>query len=208
MASTVASYRPWRVLGPLLIGVALLVGWAFWPGLTNTPQLGLDLQGGAQVTLLPTTTPGSEGEITDEQLDQAVGIIRQRVNGLGVAESEVSVQGSGNNAAIVVSVPGSVPQDRLVELVGRTAQLAFRPVEAITTPEAVDPTVDPTEEPAPEPTATDPSPTPTDASESPSESAEPEASASPEESPTPIETPAVEQPEIPVLFVLKSSITL
>ena len=148
MASTVASYRPWRVLGPLLIGVVLLVGWAFWPGLTNTPQLGLDLQGGAQVTLLPTTTPGSEGEITDEQLDQAVGIIRQRVNGLGVAESEVSVQGSGDNAAIVVSVPGSVPQDRLVELVGRTAQLAFRPVEAITNPEAVDPNADPTEEPA------------------------------------------------------------
>ncbi len=198
MASTVASYRPWRVLGPLLIGVFLLVGWAFWPGLTNTPQLGLDLQGGAQVTLLPTTTPGSDGEITDEQLDQAVGIIRQRVNGLGVAESEVSVQGSGNNAAIVVSVPGSVPQDRLVELVGRTAQLAFRPVEAITNPEAVDPTADPTEEPAPEPTPTDPSPTPTDASESPSESAEPEPSASAEESPTPTETPAVEQPEIPV----------
>ena len=194
MASTVASYRPWRVLGPLLIGVALLMAWAFWPGLSNTPQLGLDLQGGAQVTLLPTTTPGSEGEITDEQLDQAVGIIRQRVNGLGVAESEVSVQGSGNNAAIVVSVPGSVPQDRLVELVGRTAQLAFRPVEAITTPEAVDPNVDPTEEPAPEPTPTDPSPTPTDASEP----AEPEASASSEESPTPTETPAVEQPEIPV----------
>lgn len=198
MASTVASYRPWRVLGPMLIGVALLMAWAFWPGLTNTPQLGLDLQGGAQVTLLPTTTPGNDAEITDEQLDQAVGIIRQRVNGLGVAESEVSVQGSGNNAAIVVSVPGSVPQDRLVELVGRTAQLAFRPVEAITTPDAVDPT-DPQaedEEPAPEPTPTDASPTPTDAAENP-ESEEP----SPEESPTPTETPAVEQPEIPVQSV-------
>ena len=46
----------------------------------------------------------------------------------------MTVQGSGDNAAIIVSVPGAVPQDRLVELVGRTAQLAFRQVEAILAP--------------------------------------------------------------------------
>ena len=118
MASTVSRYHPWRVLGPMLLGVALLIGWAFWPGVSNAPQLGLDLQGGTQVTLLPTAAPGTEGSITQEQLDQAVTIIRQRVDGLGVAESEVTVQGSGDNAAIIVSVPGSVSQDRLVDLVG------------------------------------------------------------------------------------------
>ena len=164
MASTVSKYHPWRVLVPMLLGVTLLAGWAFWPGQGNTPQLGLDLQGGTQVTLLPTASPGSEGSITDEQLDQAVSIIRQRVNGLGVAESEVTVQGSGDNAAIVVSVPGSVPQDRLVELVGRTAQLAFRAVEAITTPEGIDPNAPQTEDPQVSATPTDPQPTPTDGS--------------------------------------------
>jgi preprotein translocase subunit SecD len=185
----------------MLLGLIALVVWTFWPSLTSTPQLGLDLQGGTQVTLLPTAAPGSDGAITDEQLDQAVGIIRQRVDGLGVAESEVTVQGSGDNAAIIVSVPGSVPQDRLVELVGRTAQLAFRQVEAITNPEADDPNAEPTEEPEPSATPTQPSPTPTDGSTpSPSASDEPSptASASPEASASPSPTPTVEQPELPV----------
>ncbi len=203
MASTVAKYHPWRVLVPMLLGVVILAGWAFWPGQSNTPQLGLDLQGGTQVTLLPTASPGTEGSITDEQLDQAVSIIRQRVNGLGVAESEVTVQGSGDNAAIIVSVPGSVPQDRLVELVGRTAQLAFRAVEAITTPEGIDPNAPQTEDPQVSATPTDPAPTPTDGS-SPTPSEEPSASATPSDepsasaSPSPSAAPAVEQPEIPV----------
>ena len=203
MASTVSKYHPWRVLVPMLLGVVLLAGWAFWPGQSNTPQLGLDLQGGTQVTLLPTVSPGSEGSITDDQLDQAVSIIRQRVNGLGVAESEVAVQGSGDNAAIIVSVPGSVPQDRLVELVGRTAQLAFRAVEAITNPEGIDPNAPQTEEPQVSATPTDPQPTPTDGS-SPSPTEEPSASATPADepsasaSPSPSASPSVEQPEIPV----------
>ena len=208
MASTVSHYRPWRVLAPMLLGVMLLIGWAFWPGLSNSPQLGLDLQGGTQVTLLPTAAPGTEGSITQEQLDQAVTIIRQRVDGLGVAESEVTVQGSGDNAAIIVSVPGSVSQDRLVELVGRTAQLAFRQVEAITNPEAVDPNATPSAEPTPSitPTPTEASPTPTDASASPSASPTdaPSPSAAPSDSATaspsasPSASPAVKQPKTPV----------
>ncbi len=156
MASTIAHYRPWRVLIVHIVILLGLVGWTFWPGQQNTPRLGLDLQGGTQVTLLPAPAPGQEGAITEEQLDQTKQIIEARVNGLGVAESEVAIQGSGSNAAVVVSVPGQVPQDRLVELVGRTAQLAFRAVEAIAGPEAVDPeaadaeesTADATAEPA------------------------------------------------------------
>jgi preprotein translocase subunit SecD len=190
----------------MLLGVALLIGWAFWPGTSNAPQLGLDLQGGSQVTLLPTTAPGTDGSITQEQLDQAVGIIRQRVDGLGVAESEVTIQGSGDSAAIIVSVPGSVSQDRLVDLVGRTAQLAFRPVEAITNPEAVDPNATPSAEPTPSATPTKASPTPTDAassaSASPTEaaspSAEPSESASASASASPSASPSVEQPKTPV----------
>ena len=208
MASTVSHYRPWRVLGPMLLGVLLLIGWAFWPGLTNSPQLGLDLQGGTQITLLPTAAPGTEGSITQEQLDQAVTIIRQRVDGLGVAESEVTVQGSGDNAAIIVSVPGSVSQERLVDLVGRTAQLAFRQVEAITNPEGVDPNATPSAEPTPSvtPTPTEASPTPTDATASPtasptdapSPSAAPSDSATASPSASPSASPTVKQPKTPV----------
>jgi preprotein translocase subunit SecD len=131
-----AGYRPGRVLVVMLLAVAALAAWAFWPGQTNTPRLGLDLQGGTQVILAP--TPIEEGaSIGEEQLQQTVEIIRQRVNGLGIAESEVAVQGSGNDAVIVVSVPG-VTQDRIVDLVGQTALLNFRPVEAILDPGPID----------------------------------------------------------------------
>ena len=85
----------------------------------NEPLLGLDLQGGASVVLQPTEPA------TDEQLDQAVEIIRNRVDGLGVAEPEITTQG-GN---ILVQLPGVDDQQRALELVGQTAELRFRPVE-------------------------------------------------------------------------------
>jgi preprotein translocase subunit SecD len=98
-----------------------------WKGV-NTPRLGLDLQGGTTVTLIPKSVDGT-GAISNEAIDQAVQIISERVNGAGVSEAEVAAQGSGENAVIVVSVPG-LTQDKLVEQLGRTAQLDFRPVVA------------------------------------------------------------------------------
>jgi preprotein translocase subunit SecD len=65
--------------------------------------------------------------VTSASIDQAVAIIRQRVNSLGVAESEVTAQGSGTNRQIVISVPGAAGR-RVVELVGQTAELRFRQV--------------------------------------------------------------------------------
>lgn len=116
-------------LGVLIMGLSL---WAFWPGTDSSVRLGLDLQGGTQVILQPKpVTTGAT--ITDEQLEQTVAIIRQRVDGLGVAEAEVTTQGSGNGAVIIVSVPG-VNQDRVVDLVQQTALLDFRPVWALTSP--------------------------------------------------------------------------
>jgi preprotein translocase subunit SecD len=127
-----ATSRPGRLLIALIV---LLLGssvWAFWPGTDSSVRLGLDLQGGTQVIMVP--EPVVEGaEITEEQLAQSVEIIRARVDGLGVAEAEVTTQGSGDSAAIVVSVPG-VGQDRVVELVQRTALLNFRPVWNVLSP--------------------------------------------------------------------------
>ncbi len=131
-----ATSKPGRSLIALIV---LLIGgvvWAFWPGTDSSVRLGLDLQGGTQVILVP--KPVVEGtEITEEQLAQTVEIIRARVDGLGVAEAEVTTQGSGNSAAIVVAVPG-VGQDRVVELVQRTALLNFRPVWNVLSPLPVD----------------------------------------------------------------------
>ena len=127
-----ATTKPLRALIALAVIMLGIIAWAFWPGTDSTVRLGLDLQGGTQVILLP--KPVSEGaSITDEQLQQTVAIIRQRVDGLGVAEAEVTTQGSGEGAAIVVSVPGA-SQDRLVDLVQKTALLDFRPVYSINNP--------------------------------------------------------------------------
>lgn len=135
----------------LVVLIAGLAVWAFWPGTDHAPRLGLDLKGGTQVVLLAQSATGGGG-ITDEQLSQTVEIIRQRVNGLGVAEAEVTIQGSGGNAAIVVSVPG-VNEQQLASQLAQTALLDFRPViqedtsgPAATTPEPV------VETPAPTPT--------------------------------------------------------
>jgi len=84
----------------------------------RSPQLGLDLQGGVSVVLEP-RTPAGEGV-----LDQAIEIIRSRVDGLGVAEADISRQGS----TIIVQLPGVRNRDRALELVGETAQLRVRPV--------------------------------------------------------------------------------
>lgn len=134
--ATTQRFRPWRslvILAVIMLGLAV---WAFWPGQTHVPRLGLDLQGGTQVILVPQTTDTSK-QLTQDQLDQSVEIIRQRVNGFGVAEADVAVQGSGENAAIVVSVPGVNQQD-IAEQLKQTALLDFRPVSAVTNPEPID----------------------------------------------------------------------
>ena len=151
---TGSQTHPGRLLLIMALVTAALAVWAFWPGQDNAVRLGLDLRGGTQVILQPKAV--QEGAtITDDQLAQTVAIIRQRVDGVGVAEAEVTVQGSGEGAAIVVSVP-DVSQERLVELVGRTALLDFRPVWSISgpAPESLDDTANPVPAPTGDDTAT------------------------------------------------------
>jgi preprotein translocase subunit SecD len=111
--------------GRTLLGVALLIVVLYLgmiPGPSFTPALGLDLRGGTQVTL--TATPLHGSKVSKEALDQAVEIIRQRVNGLGVGGAEITTQG-GNH--IIVSVPGK-GRSTVANTVGQTALLRFRQV--------------------------------------------------------------------------------
>ncbi len=87
-----------------------------------TPKLALDLQGGTQVILSPLLLDGQA--VTSEQLDQAVSIIRQRVDASGVSESQVITQGDRN---IIVSIPG-VPDENTLALIKASAKLEFRAV--------------------------------------------------------------------------------
>ncbi len=106
------------ILPLVLILVAAFGGLAWTLVADNSPELGLDLQGGVSVVLAPT------GEASGDQLDQALSIIRDRVDALGVAEPEITRQGD----AIVVQLPGVKNRDRALALVGQTAELRFRPV--------------------------------------------------------------------------------
>lgn len=105
------------VLAALLI--AMYAGMAVSGHLS--PALGLDLRGGTQVILTPKKTDGQTAN--KAQLSTAVDIIRQRVNGLGVAGADVVTQ--GNN--VVISVPGKGRSDVLNQ-VGQTAALSFREI--------------------------------------------------------------------------------
>jgi preprotein translocase subunit SecD len=103
-----------------LVAILLVAGGALAATVLsgNSPQLGLDLQGGASVVLQPKTKTASS------TLDQAIEIIRNRVDALGVAEPDISRQGS----SIIVQLPGVKNRNRALEIVGQTAQLLFRPV--------------------------------------------------------------------------------
>ena len=116
--------RPLRTLIVFFAVVAALFGIM---ALANTwsPKLGLDLRGGTTITLTARNTTGT-GSVDQASLDQARTIIQQRVDSIGVGESEVAVVG---NNQITVSVPNVAPA-QLQEMVGQTAQLKFRPVYA------------------------------------------------------------------------------
>jgi preprotein translocase subunit SecD len=110
------------VLLTLLAIAVALVGLMFWQG-QKTPKLALDLAGGTTVTLTAVPTrPGAK--IGNTEMAQAINIMRERVNSLGVSEAEVTKQG---NNVIVVQVPGQ-GQERVVKLIGTTARLEFRQV--------------------------------------------------------------------------------
>jgi len=104
----------------LIVTVVAIVG-MFVATLVSSsrPVLGLDLQGGISIVLFP--VKGSDLSA----LNTAVDVIRNRVNGLGIAEPNVQRQGN----TIVVDLPGVKDRAKAENLVGQTAELRFRPVQ-------------------------------------------------------------------------------
>jgi preprotein translocase subunit SecD len=109
----------------LIIGLVVVFG-TFAATLVsgNTPTLGLDLQGGVSVVKSPV------GDYTPASLDVAIELIRERVDSLGTLEPEITRQGDD----IVIDLPGVDDRQRAIDLVGKTAELRFRPVIAILPP--------------------------------------------------------------------------
>ncbi len=92
------------------------------------PRLGLDLQGGLSITYQ------AKGGLTSDAVDQAVEIIRNRVDALGVAEPEITRQGAD---LIQVQIPGIEDPAAAERVIGTTARLAFRPVLGMVTETAI-----------------------------------------------------------------------
>ena len=113
-------------LGVLIVGLVAIIGLgsATNAGASFAPKLALDLQGGTQIILAPAVQEGTK--VTAEQLQQAVSIIRQRVDASGVSEAQINTQGNNN---IVVSIPGN-PDENTLKLIRSSAKLEFRPVLA------------------------------------------------------------------------------
>ena len=103
-----------------LVGVVVVVFGLLMGNLAvgNVPSLGLDLQGGASVTLQP------EGTYDAKALDVALTIIRARVDSIGVSEPEIIRQGD----TVVVNLPGVEDQQRALDIIGKQGQLLLRPV--------------------------------------------------------------------------------
>lgn len=159
---------------------------------TFTPGLALDLAGGR--TLILKAQPEEGATIDQSDLDQAVEVIRRRIDASGVSEAEITTQGSDT---IVIALPGD-PSDSTIDLIRQSAQLQFRPVlvagdPAVITDTSATPTpspsasADPSASPSPSASAgadeaiTDPT-----ASASPDATTSPEPSASPSASPSPV----------------------
>jgi len=114
-----------------LVGVALL-------GVSSSPihkknTLGLDLQGGLEVTLKAVPPKGQPLQKAD--LDRSVSIMRSRVDKLGVAEPTITKQGSDQ---ISIQLPGVRDPEAAAKVIGKTAQLEFYDLEADLVPPSID----------------------------------------------------------------------
>ncbi|MFM2030955.1 MAG: hypothetical protein RI927_575 [Actinomycetota bacterium] len=111
-------------LGVLVLALAGIIGLGAvtGSGATFAPKLALDLQGGTQIILSPLLEDGET--VSEEQLAQAVEIIRQRVDATGVSEASIKTQGNSN---IIVEIPGT-PDENTLKLIRSSAKLEFRPV--------------------------------------------------------------------------------
>jgi SecD/SecF fusion protein len=84
----------------------------------RSPTLGLDLQGGLEVILQAKAPQGRE--ITQDDLDRSIEIMRQRIDKIGVSEPVITRQGTDQ---ISVQLAGVHDAGRAAQIIGQTAQL-------------------------------------------------------------------------------------
>jgi len=110
------------LLALALAGVAMLA----IPGSPGHKKvrLGLDLQGGLEVVLK--AVPPKGHQLTSSDMDRSVNIMRDRINKLGVSETDARKQGKDQ---IVIELPGVKDPAQTAKIIGTTAQLQFFDLE-------------------------------------------------------------------------------
>ncbi|HIK26176.1 MAG TPA: protein translocase subunit SecD [Thermosynechococcus sp. M46_R2017_013] len=109
------KYRGWLIVILVLLMAATAV-------IVRTPaRLGLDLRGGAQLTLQVQTTE-KVPQITPQVLAAVQGVVQRRIDGLGVAEAVVQTAGDDK---LLVQLPGVTDPQQAERILKGTAQLLF-----------------------------------------------------------------------------------
>jgi len=106
-----------------VIAILVIGSWVlFWPPQSKITQ-GLDIQGGLSVILTAQETSGTA--VTDDVMDRAELIVRNRVDRLGASESTIQRQGADS---ILVQLPGVKNAQEALDALGTTGQLEIRDV--------------------------------------------------------------------------------
>lgn len=92
--------------------------------LTMSPRLGLDLQGGTRMVLQAKDSGTAKAD--RESTDRTMEVLRQRIDSLGVSEPVLTRSGEDR---IIVELPDVQDPRQAAEVIGRTAQLGFHPVQ-------------------------------------------------------------------------------
>ena len=101
-------------------------------------KLGLDLQGGMYLLLEVDRSKLGPAEARSA-VDQAIQIIRNRIDQFGVAEPSIQKQGENR---ILIELPGLLDQERAKSLIGQTALLEFKLVKTDEEAKAVEDRID------------------------------------------------------------------
>jgi preprotein translocase subunit SecD len=106
----------------IIVLILVLVAAAIVTLFQLPPQLGLDLKGGAQLTIQVKPTKEIQ-KIKPEDLSAVQKVIENRINALGVAEPLVQSVGEDK---ILVQLPGVTDPEQAERVLGGTAQLEFK----------------------------------------------------------------------------------
>ncbi|MGY4398055.1 preprotein translocase subunit SecD [Sphingomonas sp. UYAg733] len=93
-------------------------------GMTGQRDWDLQVVDGSRIVMTPTKA-GTDQAITDA-MSTATDVVRKRIDSLGTKEPTIIRQGA---TRIVVQVPGLKDPSALIELLGKTAKLAFKMVD-------------------------------------------------------------------------------